>query len=61
MIQDYDFKEQVTSEFKVRGNQVSATFDILVSELQWTEEDAVAFMESVNDKHPDLYSYISGR
>lgn len=57
MIQDYDFKAEVTSEFKVRGNQVSATFDVLVPELEWTEDDAVAFTESVNDKHPDLYSY----
>lgn len=56
-LRDYDFISEVTSKFKVRGNQVSATFDVVVANLKWTEEDAAAFTKAVREEHSDLYAY----
>ena len=45
------------SGFKVRGNQVGATFDLVVAPLNWSEAEALSFEDALKECHPDLYPY----
>ena len=43
--------------FKVRGNKVGASFDLVVAPLNWSEAQALSFAEALKESYPDLYPY----
>ena len=45
------------SGFKVRGNQVGATFDLVVAPLNWSEAQAHSFEDALKESYPDLNPY----
>ena len=45
------------SGFKVRGNQVGATFDLVVAPFNWGEAQARSFEDALKESYPDLYPY----
>lgn len=57
MIKEQDFQDEITSGFKVQGERVSATFDVLIAALQWTKVQASAFTNAVYERNPDLFPY----
>jgi len=57
MNRERDFQAEITSGFKVQGDRVSATFDVLIAALQWTEAQATAFTGAVYESNPDLFPY----
>ena len=57
MIKEHDVQVDNISKFGVRGNNISATFDVVIAALEWTEEQAVEFTNTVYDSNPDLFPY----
>lgn len=57
MIKEREFLDEITSGFKVQGERVSATFDVSIAALQWTNAQATAFTDQVYDCNPDLFPY----
>ena len=55
MIRRHDIQVKVISNYEVRGKTVSASFDLVVATLKWTEAQAVEFTDGVYESHPDLY------
>jgi len=45
------------SGFKVRGNQVGASFDLMVAPLNWREAEALSFEDALKESYPDLHPY----
>ena len=54
MIKEQDLQIENVSGFKVRGHKVSATFEVVIAPLKWTEVEAVEFTNAVGNSHPDL-------
>ena len=57
MTKVHDSRVVNISGFKVRGNQVSATFDVVVAPLKWTEAQATEFKKVLRERQPDMYCY----
>ncbi len=57
MIKEHDFLVENISKFGVRGNKISATFDVVISGLKWSEAEASEFTKSVYESNPDLFPY----
>ena len=55
MAKAHEFQVVNISGFQVRGHRVSATFDVVVAPLNWTEAQGEAFEEIVNERFPELY------
>ena len=56
---DYPFQVENVSGFKVRGEQISATFDVVVTSLPLpvTEEDVGIIDAILRDSHHGVYLY----
>ncbi len=57
MIKEHDFQVENISKFGVRGNKISATFDVVIAMLNWTEAQASEFTNNVYENNPDLFPY----
>ena len=55
MTEDSAVHVERISQIYVRGNEINGTFDVGVSDLDWTEDDATEFLRDVCDKGLDLH------
>ena len=55
MAEDNGFPVERISHIYVRGNEINGTFDVNVSDLQWTEEDTTEFLRDVCKSGLDLH------
>lgn len=53
--EDNGFRIERISQIYVRGNEVNGTFDVGVSDLDWTEEEATRFLSAVCEQGLDLH------